>query len=293
MHRRHRGSARGAQGAVTDMESLLQLRGPAGGWGAALVLALILGEAALGWWRGRPAYDLGETAATLVIAAGQRLLAIATAPLLLGLLGGLQPYRLLAIDMTSPLAWAALFLGVEFCYYGHHRAMHRFRLLWAVHGVHHSSTRLNLGAAFRLGWGGQITGAALFYLPLVLIGFPPLAVLAMLGANLFYQLFLHASVAPGFGPLEAVLNTPRHHHVHHAANDDCIDRNFGGVLIVFDRLFGTFQATPAAPLRYGTTAGTESRNPFRIALGGWIDLGRRLAAARSAKAGWQALFGRP
>lgn len=273
------------------MENLTQFRAP--GWGAALVLALIMAEVGLSWGRGRAAYDLGETAATLAIAAGQRLLAVAMAPLTLGLFGALWPYRWFTIDMASPLAIAALFLGVDFCYYWHHRAMHRFRLLWAVHGVHHSSTRLNLSAAFRLGWGGPLTGAALFYLPLVLIGFPPLAVLAMLGANLFYQLFLHASLMPGLGSLEAVLNTPRHHHVHHAVNDVCLDRNFGGVLIVFDRLFGTFQPEPAEPLRYGTKAGTASRNPLRIALGGWIEVGRRLAAARNVKTGMAALFGRP
>ncbi|PWR19209.1 sterol desaturase/sphingolipid hydroxylase (fatty acid hydroxylase superfamily) [Zavarzinia compransoris] len=275
------------------MESLFQARGAAGGWGAALVLVLILGEAGLARWRGRPAYDLGETAATVVIAAGQRLLAAATAPLLFLILGELYRYRLFAVDMASPLALVALFLGVEFCYYWHHRAMHRFRLLWAVHGVHHSSTRLNLSAAFRLGWGGQATGAALFYAPLVLLGFPPLAVLAMLGANLFYQLFLHASVMPNLGPLEAVLNTPRHHHVHHAVNPVCMDRNFGGALIVFDRLFGTFQALPAEPLRYGTVAGGPSRNPFKAALRGWLDVGRRLAAARGLRAAGAALFGRP
>ncbi|MFZ2870636.1 sterol desaturase family protein [Zavarzinia sp.] len=258
-----------------------------------LLLALVAAEAGLGALRGRPAYDLGESLATAVIMLGQRLLALLTAPLVLGLFFLAARGRPLgAIDM-GPAGLALLFVGVEFCYYWHHRAMHRFRLLWATHGVHHSSTRLNLLAAFRLGWGGQLTGGFLFYLPLVLIGFPPLAVLAMLAANLFYQIFLHMSWMPRLGPLEGVLNTPRHHHVHHAANAICLDRNFGGVTILFDRLFGTFQAVPDEPLRYGVAAGTPTRNPFRVALGGWIDLGRRLLAARSLKGGLDALFGRP
>lgn len=273
-------------------EGLLAGQGPR--WiGPAVLLALVLAEAGLGALRGRPAYDLGESLATGVIMLGQRLIGLAAAPLVLGLFvlaAQVRPFG--AIPLGLP-GLVLLFVGVEFCYYGHHRAMHRFRLLWASHGVHHSSTRLNLLAAFRLGWGGQITGGFLFYLPLVLIGFPPLAVLAMLAANLFYQLFLHLCWLPNLGPLDRVLNTPRNHHVHHAANDICLDRNFGGVTVIFDRLFGTYQPLPDEPLRYGTAAGEATRNPFRIALGGWLDLARRLTAARTLRAGTEALFGRP
>ncbi|PWR20182.1 sterol desaturase family protein [Zavarzinia aquatilis] len=261
--------------------------------GPAVLLALILAEAGLGALRHRPAYDLRESLATGVIMLGQRLIGLAAAPLVAGLFfaaAELRPFGQIAMDLPGVLL---LFLGVEFSYYWHHRAMHRFRLLWATHGVHHSSTRLNLLAAFRLGWGGQLTGGFLFYLPLVLIGFPPLAVLAMLAANLFYQLFLHLSWLPDLGPLDRVLNTPRNHHVHHASNAICLDRNFGGVTVVFDLLFGTYQPLPAEPLRYGTAAGEATRNPFRIALRGWHDLARRLLAARSFRAAGTALFGRP
>lgn len=278
------------------MEALLQ--SPLAGTGPRLVpllvlIALVAVEAGLSWYRGRSAYDLGETAATGVIMAGQRLIGLVAAPLVLVPLFAAAEFRLFTIDAATPLGLATLFLGVEFCYYWHHRAMHRVRLLWATHGVHHSATRLNLTAAFRLGWGGQVTGGFLFYLPLVLIGFPPLAVLAMLAANLFYQLFLHMAWMPRLGPLEAVMNTPRHHHVHHAVNDVCIDRNFGGVTVVFDRLFGTFQPVPAEELRYGRLDGMPTRNPLRVALAGWIDLSRRLMAARSLKSGLEAIFGRP
>src|SRR5581483_2365803 len=100
-----------------------------------------------------------------------------------------------------------------------------------------------------LGWGGALAGGFAFYLPLLLIGFRPQGILAMLAISGLYQFFLHAAWAPRLGPLEWVLNTPRHHHVHHAANEVCLDRNFGGILIVFDRLFGTFAGAPAEPLR--------------------------------------------
>lgn len=264
-----------------------------GGRGVVLlgVLALILVEAAVGWRRG--AYDLGESGATLAIMAVQRLINLATAPLVILPLGLAYEHRLLDLE---PAGWnlALLFLGVEFCYYWHHRAMHRWRLLWAAHGTHHSSTRLNLLAAMRLGWGGAVAGGFVFYLPLALLGFPPLAIFAVLGLSLFYQLFLHASWVPHLGPLEWLLNTPRHHHVHHAANESCRDRNFGGTLIVFDRLFGSFAAMPPEPLAFGLAGSAgPSRNPLTAALAGWKDVGRRLLAARSFRAAGAALFGRP
>jgi sterol desaturase/sphingolipid hydroxylase (fatty acid hydroxylase superfamily) len=258
------------------------------------VLGLIVLEALVGWWRGRATYDLGETAATAVIMVGQRLINAAAAPLVLAPMFLAYDHRLFEIAPTQAWSLAALFVGLEFCYYWHHRAMHGWRLMWATHGVHHSSTRLNLGAALRLGWGGAVTGGFIFYLPLALLGFHPFAIFAMLAANLFYQLFLHASWMPHLGPLEWLLNTPRHHHVHHAANASCLDRNFGGVVIVFDRLFRTFAAVPAEPLTFGlSNAAGPSRNPLKVALAGWIDLGRHLGAARSLRAGWAALFGRP
>ena len=217
------------------------------------------------------AYDPGETAASLFLHLGQRLAALATAGLVAVPLAWVAEARLFDIAMDSAAAWIALFLGVELAYYIHHLAMHRVRWLWATHAVHHSATRMNLSAAIRIGWFGPATGGVVFYLPLVLLGFPPLAVLGMLAANLAWQFFLHAARAPHLGPLEWVLNTPRHHHVHHASNDACLDRNFGGVLILFDRLFGTFAAAPAGePLRFGLhgTAG-PTRNPLSILLGEW------------------------
>lgn len=227
------------------------------------------------------AHDPGETAASLFLHAGQRLATLATAGLVAVPLAWVAERRLFDIAMDSPGAWIGLFLGVELAYYVHHRAMHQVRWLWATHCVHHSATRMNLAAALRVGWFGPATGGVVFYLPLVLLGFPPLAVLGMLAGNLAYQFFLHAARAPGLGPLEWVLNTPRHHHVHHASNEACLDRNFGGVLILFDRLLGTYAAAPVGePLRFGLHgAAGPARNPFAILLREWrgmaMDFGRR------------------
>jgi sterol desaturase/sphingolipid hydroxylase (fatty acid hydroxylase superfamily) len=206
----------------------------------------------------------------------------------------LYQYRLFDIPMSTAWAWGALFLATEIAYYWFHRASHRVRWLWATHAVHHSATRFNLSAAVRLGWTGQLTGAFVFFLPLAWIGFPPVAIGAMLSAGLLYQFFLHTAFPVRLGPLEWVLNTPAHHRVHHACNEDCLDKNYGSVLIVFDRLFGTFAAPPPhEPLRFGLKGRTRSVNPIAIALGEWAHLLRDTRNAKGARAKLRTLLGAP
>ncbi len=207
----------------------------------------------------------------------------------------LYQHRLFDFDQTNPLALACLFLGSEFVYYWQHRASHRIRWMWATHAVHHSATRMNFTAAIRLGWTGLFSGTFLFFLPLAWLGFHPVAILAMIAANLFYQFFIHTELAPSLGPLEWPLNTPRHHLVHHATNAGCLDKNYGGVLIVFDRLFRTFAKAPEnEPLRYGlANAGERSFNPIRIALGEWLAMAKECAAARTWRRRWRALLAPP
>jgi sterol desaturase/sphingolipid hydroxylase (fatty acid hydroxylase superfamily) len=261
----------------------------------AMMLALIAVESLASRLRKRDAYDARETLATLAIAVGGRLIGAATAGVAAAPMAWVYRHRLLDMPTTAPWSLATLFLGVEFCYYWHHRAMHGVSWLWATHAVHHSSTRLNLSAALRLGWGGNLSGGFLFYLPLVALGFHPLAVLAMLGTGLLYQFFLHMAWAPNLGPLDWALNTPANHHVHHAANDACRDRNFGSVLLVFDRMFDTFARAPAGePLRFGVD-GVDARsgNPLRVAVVGWRPLLRAWRDAVSWRGRWIAVLGRP
>ena len=183
---------------------------------------------------------------------------------------------------------------MELCYYAFHRASHRVRWLWATHAVHHSATRFNLSAAIRLGWTGTISGAFVFFLPLALIGFHPVAIAAVMGLGLLYQFFLHTAFPVSLGLLEWVLNTPAHHRVHHACNDPCLDKNYGNVLIVFDRLFGTFAAPPVGErLRFGLKGRSPSLNPLRIAFGEWSRLARDAGAARGMAAKLKVLFGAP
>ena len=239
-------------------------------------------------------HDASETAASLGIAVGNKIIGALTASLVAVPVFFVARHRLFDIPMQGAATWAALFLAVEFCYFLHHLAMHKVRWLWANHAVHHSATRLNLSAAVRLGWGGHLTGGILFYLPLVALGFPPLAVFGMLGAGLVYQFFLHLARPPRLGPLEWVLNTPRHHAVHHASNPAVIDRNFGGVLIVFDRLFGTFAEAPRdEPLNFGVAGVIPSRNPLAILFSEWISMFRDAWRTPGLGGKLRVLFGPP
>ncbi|HJU17683.1 MAG TPA: sterol desaturase family protein [Stellaceae bacterium] len=210
------------------------------------------------------------------------------------LIGLAWRHRVATVPLGGVMALAVLFIGQEFCYYWFHRCSHHVRWLWASHAVHHSPNELNLSAAYRFGWTGRLAGGTLFFLPLVWLGFPPGAVYACLGLNLLYQFWLHTTWIPKLGPLEYVLNTPSHHRVHHAVNAEYLDRNFGGVLIVFDRLFGTFAAECAEmPCRYGLTEPLYCYNPFRIAFHEWIALARDLRRARDWRQCRQALLGPP
>jgi sterol desaturase/sphingolipid hydroxylase (fatty acid hydroxylase superfamily) len=194
-------------------------------------------------------------------------------------------HRVGDIALDSAAAVLALFIGQEFCYYWFHRAAHRVRWFWCNHAVHHSANELNLSAAYRIGILSRASGSAVFYVPLIWLGFDPRVVFAMLSLNLLYQFWIHATWIPKLGWLEYVLNTPSAHRVHHAANLEYLDANYGGVLIVFDRLFGTYKAErDDLPCRYGLVHPITSYNPFYVEFAQWIGIARDLAGARSPRA---------
>jgi sterol desaturase/sphingolipid hydroxylase (fatty acid hydroxylase superfamily) len=203
-------------------------------------------------------------------------------------------HRLMTIPLTGLWAFALLFVGQEFCYYWYHRASHRVRFMWCTHAVHHSPNQLTLAAAYRLGWTAFFSGAIYFFLPLIVLGFSPSVVLACLFANLLYQFWLHATWIPKLGPLEYIFNTPSAHRVHHAANLDYLDANYGGVLIIFDRLFGTYRAERAEqPCRYGWVQPMTSHNPIKVELHQWLALFKDLGDAKSVREFFGLIFKPP
>jgi len=167
----------------------------------------------------------------------------------------------------GPWVWVAAFVADDFAYYWFHRLHHEVRIFWASHVTHHSSRRYNLTTALRQSWT-PMTGLP-FYAALPLLGFDPVMLATVHSINLLYQFWIHTETIDQLGPLEAVLNTPSHHRVHHASNAQYLDRNYGGILIVWDRLFGSFEPEREAPV-YGLTKNIATFNPVRIALHEWI-----------------------
>lgn len=191
-------------------------------------------------------------------------------------------HRLGDMALDSWQSFLVLFVGLEFCYYWYHRAAHRVRWFWCNHAVHHSPNELNLGTAYRIGMFGKLTGTFLFFAPLVWLGFDPHLIFIAVSVNLLYQFWIHATWIPKLGWLEGILNTPSAHRVHHGANPEYVDTNYGGVLVIFDRLFGTYAAErDDLPPRYGLVKPLYSHNPLRVEFHQWIELCKDLWSARS------------
>jgi sterol desaturase/sphingolipid hydroxylase (fatty acid hydroxylase superfamily) len=264
------------------------------GWMLPILVTIAMIEGLLLQHRFKRAYDWRENFASLGVAIGQRLSGFATAGLMSGLYFLAWDHRFFTIKPDGVWNVLLLVLGVEFFYYWHHRLSHESRWFWASHVVHHSAQHLTLAASYRLGWTAVVSGAGLFYLPLVLLGFHPLAVFAALGINLLYQFWLHNEWTPKLGPVEWIFNTPSHHRVHHAINPQYLDRNYGGLLVIYDRLFGTLVIEDERePCRYGLVRQINSYNPLRIAFNEWIEIVRDVRGAHSLRAVLGYLFGPP
>jgi sterol desaturase/sphingolipid hydroxylase (fatty acid hydroxylase superfamily) len=189
-----------------------------------------------------------------------------------------ERFRLATLPADSAVVWLVGFLGVDFLYYWLHRSSHEVNALWANHVVHHQSEDFNLAVALRQG-SLQSTFTWFFYLPLAWAGLSPLTFLTLSSVNTLYQFWIHTRAIGRLGPLEWVLNTPSNHRVHHGREPKYIDKNHGGTLIVWDRLFGTYQAEEEEPV-YGITRPLASWNPVWANLHYWIELLQTAARTR-------------
>jgi sterol desaturase/sphingolipid hydroxylase (fatty acid hydroxylase superfamily) len=192
------------------------------------------------------------------------------------------------------LEWVALFVAQDLLYYGFHRASHRVRWLWAAHVVHHSSGRLNLSTAFRQSLMYPVAGMWVFWIPLAVIGFTPMQIVGIVLVNLAFQFFVHTQAIGKLGWLEYVFNTPSMHRVHHARNDRYIDRNYAGVLAIWDRLFGSYVEEDAEdrPV-YGIVEPLDTYNPLKASFHEWISMARDFTQMRGWRQRCAALFAPP
>lgn len=183
--------------------------------------------------------------------------------------------------------WGLLLIFDDFCFYLFHSTSHRLRFLWASHVNHHSSTEFNLTVGFRQSWTPFFTPP--FWISLCFIGFDPLMVMTMQLSSLFFQGWLHTRAISSFGPLDLIFNSPSHHRVHHGVNSQYIDKNFGGIFIIWDKIFGTFEAEKE-PVVFGLTPNIESHNPFKVAFHEWYAIFKSLLKSKSMKDISKSLF---
>ena len=240
-------------------------------------------------------YSARDALASIAMGAGNVVLNLAMAGMVYATLAAGWHFRLLTVSATDPWAWLALFVLDDLTYYWFHRISHECRFWWAAHVNHHSSRYYNLSTALRQNWTGLLVGTELPWVLLAIIGFPPQMILAQQGVSLFYQFWIHTEAVDRLPSwLEYVFNTPSHHRVHHASNARYLDRNYGGILILWDRLFGTFaEEVPADPPTYGIVHNIATFNPLRIAFHEWQAIGRDALTARSGREFCGILFGPP
>jgi alkylglycerol monooxygenase len=241
-------------------------------------LALIAAEFALGRARGRDTYRLADALSSIGLGILSQLSGVFSklmlAAIYVAAFEALAPWRLPADEAW---VWVAGLLLYDFCYYWHHRAGHRVALLWAAHAVHHQSEDYNLSTALRQTSSGWI-GGWVFYLPMALLGFPPLVFGVVALVDLLYQFWVHTQQVGRLGWFDRWFCSPSNHRVHHAVNDRYVDRNYGGILILWDRLFGTFaDERDDEPCVYGTRSPLRSWDPL------WANLQVYAALARDSR----------
>lgn len=179
----------------------------------------------------------------------------------------------------------------DFLYYWEHRAEHSIRFFWAYHNVHHSSTDYNLTTALRLSWL-EVYFLWIFYIPMALMGFHPLQILIAAQITVLYQIWIHTQKIGRLGILEKIINTPALHRVHHSSNPKYIDKNYGAIMIIWDRLFGTYQPQTEDPI-YGLTENINTNNPLKINAIEYLRMGRYILKSQTLTEIWLSIFGYP
>jgi sterol desaturase/sphingolipid hydroxylase (fatty acid hydroxylase superfamily) len=257
------------------------------------ILAIILEIVLARLGRAKANYETRDTAASLLMGLGSTVAGLVTAGAVFAATLFVYQHRLFDIPMTAVWSWAVLFLLEDLTYYWFHRLSHERRFWWAAHVNHHSSQHYNLSTALRQTWTGGVAGTWALWLPLAFLGFPPAMIAIQKGISLVYQFWIHTE-AIGRMPrwFEAVFNTPSHHRVHHARNPRYLDRNYAGVLIVWDRVFGTFQPElDEEPCRYGIVKNLGDFNLLRVAFHEWAGMVRDVLTHPRHALGY--VFGRP
>lgn len=242
-------------------------------------------ELGVATWQQRRVYDLADTITSLQLGVLSQVSGLFLKLLTLGIYALI--YAHLAVvhwPMNSVLAWVVALILYDLCYYWNHRLNHEVGVLWASHVVHHSSEYYNLSTALRQTSTGALFGW-LFYVPMAVAGVPPVMFVAVALIDLLYQYWVHTELVGKLGWFDRVFVSPSNHRVHHGQNDYCIDRNYGGILIIWDRLFGSFvEERDGEPICYGIRKPLYSFNPIWGNVHHYADMWRAMRAAKGLRA---------
>ena len=261
--------------------------------GLPIILAMILVETLISGLNKKSLYKNKDTLCTSGLLLGNILMGFAIKGATLGLHIFLYQFRIFDLANVIPLwaMWLMTFILIDFVFYIYHRFSHRVRFLWAIHMSHHSSEEMNFAVSMRQAWLGPISKIP-FFIVLPLLGLDP-TIIAVAGViSTLWGVVGHTQIVGKLGPLEWILNTPSHHRVHHGANAEYIDKNYGNLLIIWDRMFGTFEPEKAK-VKYGLVNNVNTFNPVKITFMGWQSMMSDIKKAKNYKEVFSTIFGPP
>tara|TARA_B100001027_G_C16258629_1_gene328242 strand:+ start:1071 stop:1919 length:849 start_codon:yes stop_codon:yes gene_type:complete len=262
-------------------------------FGVPIILALILLEVLISNLQNKNYYNSGDTWCTSGLLFGNITMGFAIKGLIVGFHIFLYEFRIIDLVSILPnwLLWIITFILIDLVFYIYHRLSHRVRFLWAIHMSHHSSEEMNFAVSFRQAWFGPISKVP-FFMVLPILGLDPLMIAAAGVISTLWGVVGHTQIIDRLGPIEWLFNTPSHHRVHHGSNPEYIDKNYGNLLIIWDRLFGTFQPEES-PVTYGLVNNVNTFNPIKITFMGWAKIFGDMKKASSFRHAIGHFFGPP
>ena len=262
-------------------------------YGVPIVLLLITAEVIYSTVNGLGLYKLKDTLAGLGLLIGNFMIGLLTKSSIFFLYIYLYQFKFITVNELLPTwaVWIITFVMIDFVYYWYHRFSHRVRFMWAVHMNHHSSEEMNFTVSLRQAWFGPITKVP-FFIVMPLIGFDPIITAVAGVASTLWGVIGHTQWIRRLGVLEYILVTPSSHRVHHGSNECYIDKNYGNLLIVWDRLFGTF-AEEIETVRFGIRENVKTFNPIKITFMFWQQMVSDFKNSKNQKERFLSFFGKP
>ena len=261
--------------------------------GLPIVIVFILIEVLFSSLNNKKLYRKNDTLCTIGLLTGNILMVFLVKGITLAIHIYLYQYRILDLSSLIPIwmMWILAFVLIDLVFYFYHRVSHRSRFLWAVHMSHHSSEEMNFAVSFRQAWLGTISKIP-FFIFLPSVGIDP-TIIAIAGViSTLWGIVGHTQIIKNLGPFEYIFNTPSHHRVHHGSNKQYIDKNYGNLLIVWDRMFGTFEPEKES-VKYGLVKNVKTFNPIKITFMEWSNILKDIKNSNNIKESLYLFFGPP